>query len=62
MKFQKRRKKICGSALLILDDFLLHTLTDEREVKTLFEILEKRSEVNLSMIICSQESLRAGAP
>lgn len=54
MKFQKRLKKICGAALLILDFFLLHTLTDEREVKILFEILEKRSEINLSMIICSQ--------
>ena len=54
MKFQKRLKKVCGAALLILDDFLLHTLTDEREVKVLFEILEKRSEINLSTIICSQ--------
>ena len=39
---------------LILDDFLLHTITDEREVKVLFEILEKRCEINLSTIICSQ--------
>ena len=46
--------EICGAALLILDDFLLHTITDEREVKVLFEILEKRSEINLSTIICSQ--------
>ena len=53
-KYQKRMKKLCGTALLILDDFLLHTLTDEREVKVLFEILEKRSEINLSTIICSQ--------
>lgn len=47
-------KRICGAALLILDDFLLHTLSDEREVKILFEILEKRCEINLSTIICSQ--------
>lgn len=53
-KYQKRLKKICGAALLILDDFLLHTITDEREVKVLFEILEKRCEINLSTIICSQ--------
>lgn len=53
-KYQKRLKRICGVALLILDDFLLHTITDEREVKALFEILEKRSEINLSTIICSQ--------
>ena len=36
-KYQRRLKKICGAALLILDDFLLHTLSDEREVKILFE-------------------------
>jgi DNA replication protein DnaC len=53
-KYQKRLKKTCGAALLILDDFLLHTLSDEREVKILFEILEKRSEIKLSTIICSQ--------
>ena len=53
-KYQKRLKKICGAALLILDDFLLHTITDEREVKILFEMLEKRCEINLSTIICSQ--------
>ena len=47
-------KKICGAGLLILDDFLLHTLSDEREVKILFEIMEKRCEINLSTIICSQ--------
>ena len=53
-KYQKRLKKICGSGLLILDDFLLHTLSDEREVKILFEILEQRCEINFSTIICSQ--------
>lgn len=54
VKYQRRLKKICGAALLILDDFLLNTITDEREVKVLFEILEKRCEINLSTIICSQ--------
>jgi DNA replication protein DnaC len=53
-KYQRRLKKICGAALLILDDFLLHTLSNEREVKILFEILEKRCEINLSTTICSQ--------
>lgn len=53
-KYQKQLKKVCGQDLLILDDFLLHTLTDEREVKLLFEILEKRSEMHLSTFICSQ--------
>lgn len=54
MKYQKRLNKICDAGLLILDDFLLHTLSDEREVKILFEIMEKRCEINLSTIICSQ--------
>jgi DNA replication protein DnaC len=53
-KYQKQLKKACGQDLLILDDFLLHTLTDEREVKLLFEILEKRSEMRLSTFVCSQ--------
>jgi len=53
-QYQKRLKKTCGFDLLILDDFLLHTLTDEREVKLLFEILEKRSEMKLSTFTCSQ--------
>ena len=30
--------------LIILDDFLLHTITDKREIKILFKLLEKRSE------------------
>lgn len=54
IKYQKQLKKVCGQDLLILDDFLLHTLTDEREVKLLFEILEKRCEMRLSTFICSQ--------
>ena len=40
--------------LLILDDFLLNTITDEREVKILLEIMEKRIELSRSTIICSQ--------
>ena len=53
-KYQQRLKKTCGLDLLILDYSLLHTLTDEREVKLLFEILEKRSEMGLSTFTCSQ--------
>lgn len=53
-KYQKRMKKTSDVALPILDDFLLHTITDESEVKVLFEILEKRCEINLSTIICLQ--------
>ena len=40
--------------LIILDDFLLHTITDEREIKILFELLEKRNERQKSTIVCSQ--------
>ncbi|MCD7956813.1 MAG: ATP-binding protein [Lachnospiraceae bacterium] len=40
--------------LLILDDFLLHTITDESEVKILFMVLEKRCESQKSTIVCSQ--------
>lgn len=50
-KYQKRLKKTCGFDLLILDDFLLRTLTDECEVKILFEILEKRSEMKLHIYL-----------
>ena len=53
-KYQRRMKRTCGLDLLILDDFLLHTISDEREVKILFEILEKRSEMKLRTFICSQ--------
>ena len=32
-------------------------MNDEREVMTLFEIMEKRCEMNLSIIICFQSNL-----
>ena len=47
--------------LLILDDFLLHTITDEREIKVLFELLEKRSELSKSTIVCSQREPKSWA-
>lgn len=53
-KFQKRVLHFINMDLLILDDFLLHTITDEREIKVLFEVLEKRSELSKSTIVCSQ--------
>ena len=34
--------------------FLLHNLTDEREIKVLYELLETRSELSRSTIVCSQ--------
>lgn len=53
-KYKKQMNSVTGVSLLILDDFLLHTITDEREIKVLFEILEKRNELRRSTIICSQ--------
>ena len=54
IKFQKKIKYYTKIDLLILDDFLLHTISDENEVKVLFEIMEKRSELQQSTIVCSQ--------
>lgn len=53
-KYQKKILHHIRMDLLILDDFLLHTITDEREIKVLFEVLEKRSELSKSTIVCSQ--------
>lgn len=60
-KFQKKMNYNAKVELLILDDFLLHTITDEREIKVLFELLEKRSELRRSTIICSQREPRSWA-
>ena len=40
-KYQKKVRSYLNLDLLILDDFLLHTITDEREIKVLFEVMEK---------------------
>ena len=53
-KYQKKIRQLTKRDLLIIDDFLLHSITDEREIKVLFEIMEKRSELGNSTIICSQ--------
>lgn len=53
-KYQKKMRKHVNKELFILDDFLLHTLTDEREIKVLYELLETRSELSRSTIVCSQ--------
>ena len=52
-KYARKMKKYLKWELIILDDFLLHTITDEREIKILFELLEKRNEQR-STIVCSQ--------
>lgn len=60
-KFKKRINYLLKLDLLILDDFLLHTITDEREIKILYEIMEKRVEMTKSMIICSQREPKSWA-
>jgi DNA replication protein DnaC len=60
-KYQRKVKKQLNLDLLILDDFLLHTITDEREIKVLFEVLEKRSELSKSTVICSQREPKSWA-
>ena len=53
-KYQRKIKFLVKLDLLILDDFLLHTISDEREIKVLHELLEVRSELSKSVIVCSQ--------
>ena len=53
-KYIRKIKSHVRLELLILDDFLLHTITDEREIKVLFDIMEKRSGASMSTIVCSQ--------
>lgn len=53
-KFASRMKQLLNTELIILDDFLLHTITEEKEVKILFELLEKLNEQGRSTIVCSQ--------
>ena len=53
-KFGSRKKHLCSIELLILDDFLLHSFTEEDEIKAIHEILNKRQEATKSTIICSQ--------
>ena len=53
-KYARKIKSYLKLDLIILDDFLLHTITDEREIKILFELMEKRNEGRKSTIVCSQ--------
>ena len=55
-KFKKKMNSLARLNLLILDDFLIHSITEEKEVKVLFDILETRNENKKSTIVCSQRS------
>lgn len=54
IKYKKKMNHYYRLDLLILDDFLLHSLTDEDEVKVLQDLLETRNESGRSIIVCSQ--------
>ena len=58
-QYQKKLKSIINLDLLILDDFLLHPITEDLEVKVLYDVLEKRNELSKSCIICSQREPKA---
>ena len=60
-KFLRRLKLLFKLDLLILDDFLLHTLVNESEVKMLFTVLEARCESEKSTIVCSQREPKSWA-
>ena len=53
-------EKSCDTALLILDDFLLHAITDEREVKILPKTTEKQCERNVSTLSAPGENQPVG--
>lgn len=60
-KFLRRLKLISKLDLLIPDDFLLHTIANESEVKMLFMVLEARCESEKSTIVCSQREPKSWA-
>ena len=55
-KYERKLAAILKQDLMILDDFLLHTIEDESEIKVLFALLEGRTENQRSTIICSQRA------
>lgn len=60
-KYQRKLRYYTNLDLMVLDDFLLHTITDESEIKALFQLLEKRNEHSRSTIFCSQREPRSWA-
>ena len=60
-KYKRKITSITNLDLLIMDDFLLNTLSDEREVKMLLTILEKRIEKGKSTVVCSQREPKSWA-
>jgi len=60
-KYLRKIKLLTKLDLLILDDFLLNTITDEREIKILFALQEKRLEAAKSTMVCSQREPKSWA-
>lgn len=58
-QYQKKMKSIINLDLMILEDFFLHPITEDDEVKALYDILEKRNELSGSYIIFSQREPKA---
>lgn len=58
-QYQKKIRAIINLDLIILDDFLLHPITEDDEVKFLYDVLEKRNELSKSCIVCSQREPKA---
>ena len=58
-KYKKKLQALANLDLVILDDFLLHPITEDDEVKGLYDILERRNELSRSCIICSQREPKA---
>ena len=51
-QYQKKLRSIIMD-LVILDDLLLQPITEDDEVKTLYDALEKSNELSRCCIICS---------
>lgn len=59
LKYKKKLQALTNLDLVILDDFLLHPITEDDEVKGMYDILERRNELTRSCIICSQREPKA---
>lgn len=59
LKYKKKLQSIANLDLVILDDFLLHPITEDDEIKALYDVLERRNEMSKSCIICSQREPKA---
>ena len=52
--YSKKINSLVKLDLVILDDFLLHPIANQDEIKALYEVLEKRNVASKSCIVCSQ--------